>query len=104
MLDPNKLKVGSKVRLEGTVTDIVADDEVFLIEFSGHYGYNPQSRITKTEMQHAELVSTPVTFDKEQINQFIHFLITLLGVKEEDRRSIIHWLKAHEDKISTDTH
>lgn len=93
------------VRLEGVILEIKQHDlgllyqpyfYKYVILFKGG-GYSNATLISEEAMQHAELVPTPVTFDKEQIGQFNHFLTTLLGVKEEDKRSIVHWLREHED-------
>lgn len=96
MLDTSKLKVGSVVRMEATINEIDTDG-TFRVYVKGQEGLWG-SKIYKESMQHAELVSTPVTFSAEQI----------AAIKSESERAFKvgakgylvteEWLDSHEDK------
>lgn len=81
------------MRLEGTIVNRGIDDEDGVTKLILKGG-NILTEVSKEEMQHAELVSTPVTFTREQIE----------AIKEKMSGAwtsewLIDWLEEREEDI-----
>jgi len=89
MLDPSKLTVGSIVKLEGKLVQM--DDDWYNVMFTDD---TESVMLDDCWMKHAELVSQPITFTKEQVDAIKH-----LGVNPSDfsnwYNSLIAYLEAH---------
>jgi len=96
MIDTYKLKIGSVVRLEGTVKIIQGEDD-YLVNFKGDASF--VKNFCKNAMEHAELVSTPVSYSNAQIEDVILKAIEIMGGDITSFRvhELEDYLRSHED-------
>jgi len=95
MIDTSKLRVGSVVRLEGKV--VMSGDDSSRIAFEGS-GKTALMYLDNDILQHAELVSTPVSFSAEQIAAIKSESERAFKVGAKEYLVTEEWLQSHEDK------
>ena len=99
MLDPKQLKVGSVVRMEFKVGKIKREERCMFHVYQLDGAEEKSSFVfSQAEMQHAELIYTPVSFSREQIAAIKEASVDAF---KPGRRFIAieeSWLEEREDK------
>lgn len=103
MLDPKQLKVGSKLKLTGTIVStsgpIGEFGAPFIVAFEG--GEDTEDgryHFSERFLKYAEVISAPLTFSDEQIDQILSKLDRMPSVAPSGYAEVRRWLEAHREK------